>query len=98
MWVWPGVLDSARMRAFIADEVGASVEDVLALVLGGHGDTMVPVTRLSSVGGVPVEELIAKDKTRCHCEKNTHGWWRSGESIKNWFCFLLSSCVGCFYG
>jgi malate dehydrogenase len=57
-----GVLDSARLRAFIAEEVGASVEDVHALVLGGHGDDMVPITRLSSVGGVPVEELIAKDK------------------------------------
>ncbi|MCP5463532.1 MAG: malate dehydrogenase [Deltaproteobacteria bacterium] len=57
-----GVLDSARLRAFIADEVGVSVEDVQALVLGGHGDTMVPVTRLSTVGGVCVEELISKDK------------------------------------
>jgi malate dehydrogenase len=57
-----GVLDSARLRAFIAEEVGASVEDVHALVLGGHGDDMVPITRLSSVGGIPVEELVAKDK------------------------------------
>lgn len=57
-----GVLDSSRMTAFIADELGVSVEDVNAIVLGGHGDTMVPITRLSTVGGAPVEELIAKDK------------------------------------
>ena len=57
-----GVLDTSRMRAFIADELNVSVEDVNALVLGGHGDTMVPVTRLSTVGGLPIEELIEKDK------------------------------------
>lgn len=57
-----GVLDSARLRAFIAEEVGVSVEDVHALVLGGHGDDMVPITRLSSVGGIPLEELVSQDK------------------------------------
>ena len=57
-----GVLDSARFRAFVSEELGVSVQDVHALVLGGHGDDMVPITRLSSVGGVPVEELIAKDR------------------------------------
>jgi malate dehydrogenase len=57
-----GVLDSARFRAFVAAELKVSVEDVHALVLGGHGDDMVPITRLSNVGGVPVEELLSKDK------------------------------------
>jgi len=57
-----GVLDTARLRSFIAGELSVSVEDVHALVLGGHGDDMVPITRLSSVAGVCVEELIAKDK------------------------------------
>ena len=57
-----GVLDSARFRAFIAMELGVSVEDVTAFVLGGHGDTMVPLTRFSSVGGIPVEALIPKDR------------------------------------
>lgn len=57
-----GVLDSARFRAFVAAELGVSVADVHALVLGGHGDDMVPITRLCSVGGIPVEELIAKDR------------------------------------
>jgi malate dehydrogenase len=55
-----GVLDSARMRHFIALELGVSIEDVSAFVLGGHGDTMVPVVRYSAVSGVPVEQLIPK--------------------------------------
>jgi malate dehydrogenase len=53
-----GVLDTARFRTFLAQELGVSVRDVQAYVLGGHGDTMVPLTRLSTVGGVPVSELI----------------------------------------
>lgn len=57
-----GVLDSARFRAFVAAELGVSVTDVQALVLGGHGDDMVPITRLCSVGGIPVAELISKDR------------------------------------
>jgi len=55
-----GVLDSARYRAFIAMELGVSVESVTAIVLGGHGDDMVPVRSHCHVGGVPVERLIAK--------------------------------------
>ena len=57
-----GLLDSARFRAFIAMELGVSVEDVVAFVLGGHGDTMVPLTRYSSVGGIPVETLIPAER------------------------------------
>lgn len=57
-----GVLDTARLCAFIADELKVSVQDVHALVLGGHGDDMVPITRLSSVAGISVEELIQKNK------------------------------------
>jgi len=53
-----GVLDTARFRTFIARELDASVEDVQAYVLGGHGDTMVPLTRFSTVAGIPVEQLI----------------------------------------
>ncbi len=61
--VWmAGVLDSARLRAFLAWELGVSVEDVTALVLGGHGDTMVPLTRLCSVAGIPVSALLPKQK------------------------------------
>ena len=57
-----GALDSARFRAFIAMEVGCSVQDVTCMVLGGHGDTMVPITRVVTVGGVPIESLIEPDR------------------------------------
>jgi len=57
-----GVLDSARFRAFVAWELGVSVEDVTALVLGGHGDTMVPLIRYCTVAGVPVSQLLPKEK------------------------------------
>jgi len=57
-----GVLDSARFRAFIADELNVSVENVTAFVLGGHGDTMVPLPRYSTVAGIPITELIAADR------------------------------------
>ena len=53
-----GVLDSARFRHFIAEDLDVSVEDVTAFVLGGHGDTMVPVTRYSTVGGIPLPDLV----------------------------------------
>ncbi|MBQ3388571.1 MAG: malate dehydrogenase [Thermoguttaceae bacterium] len=57
-----GVLDTARFAAFIAMELGVSVEDVTAMLLGGHGDTMVPLASCSSVGGIPVSQLIAKER------------------------------------
>src|SRR5881275_936125 len=57
-----GVLDSARFRAFIALELKVSVENVTAFVLGGHGDTMVPLPRYSTVAGIPITELIAPDR------------------------------------
>jgi malate dehydrogenase len=57
-----GVLDSARFRAFVAWELGVSVQDVTALVLGGHGDTMVPLVRYCTVAGIPVSKLLAKGK------------------------------------
>lgn len=56
-----GVLDSARFRAFIAMELGVSVENIHAFVLGGHGDTMVPLPRYSSVAGIPITELMSKE-------------------------------------
>lgn len=57
-----GILDSARMRAFIAMELEVSVENITCCVLGGHGDTMVPLARYSTVAGIPVPELIPADK------------------------------------
>lgn len=57
-----GVLDTARFRAFVAEELNVSVKDISALVLGGHGDTMVPLTRYASIGGVPLHSLIPADR------------------------------------
>jgi malate dehydrogenase len=57
-----GVLDSGRMRCFIAEALNVSVENVTAFVLGGHGDTMVPLPRFSTVAGIPITELMSKDK------------------------------------
>jgi len=57
-----GVLDGARMRAFIAEEANVSVKDVQAFVLGGHGDTMVPMPRHCSIGGVPMTEMLSKEQ------------------------------------
>lgn len=57
-----GVLDTARFRTFIAQEVGASVRDVQAYVLGGHGDTMVPLSRMCTVAGVPIAQLIPAER------------------------------------
>jgi len=57
-----GILDTARFRTFIAQELEVSVEDVQALVLGGHGDDMVPMVRYTSVGGIPLSELMAEEK------------------------------------
>lgn len=56
-----GILDSARFRTFIAAELGVSVEDVHAIVMGGHGDTMVPLPRYSTVNGIPITELLPQD-------------------------------------
>lgn len=57
-----GVLDTARFRAFLAMELGVSVEDISAMLMGGHGDTMVPISSCTSVGGIPVTQLIAPDR------------------------------------
>jgi len=59
-----GALDSGRFRAFIAMETGFSAQDVTCMVLGGHGDTMVPITRLATVGGVPVTDLISAERLK----------------------------------
>jgi len=64
-----GVLDSARFRAFVAWELGVSVADVTALVLGGHGDTMVPLVRYCTVAGVPIQQLIPQDKIDAMVER-----------------------------
>jgi malate dehydrogenase len=68
-----GILDTARFRTFIARELDASVEDVHAYVLGGHGDTMVPLTRLSTVAGVPVAELIPRERLEAIVQRTRDG-------------------------
>jgi malate dehydrogenase len=68
-----GVLDSARFRAFIAQELNVSVENVTAVVLGGHGDTMVPVVRLSSVAGIPLTELIEPSRLNAIVDRTRNG-------------------------
>jgi malate dehydrogenase len=68
-----GILDTARFKSFIAMELNVSMRDVTAFVLGGHGDDMVPITRLTTVGGVPVEELIEKDRLDSIVERTRKG-------------------------
>jgi malate dehydrogenase len=64
-----GVLDSTRFRSFVAWELGVSVRDVTALVLGGHGDTMVPLVDYCTVAGIPVRKLLAEDKIQAIVER-----------------------------
>ena len=68
-----GVLDTARYRTFIAMELGVSVESITALVLGGHGDTMVPIVRLTTVGGIPITELLPEEKINALVDRTRNG-------------------------
>jgi malate dehydrogenase len=68
-----GVLDSARFRAFIAQDLGVSASDVSAFVLGGHGDTMVPLPRYSTVGGIPLPELMKPDRIEALVQRTRNG-------------------------
>ena len=74
-----GALDSGRFRAFIAMETGYSVQDVTCMVLGGHGDSMVPISRLATVGGVPVSNLISEERLK-EIEERTK--FAGGELVK----------------
>ncbi|HEV8676876.1 MAG TPA: malate dehydrogenase [Methylomirabilota bacterium] len=68
-----GVLDSARFRTFIAQELDVSVENVTAFVLGGHGDAMVPLPRYSTVAGIPITELLAKERIEALVQRTANG-------------------------
>src|SRR6187549_3575121 len=68
-----GVLDSARMRAFIAMELNVSVDNIHAFVLGGHGDTMVPLPRYSTVAGIPITELLSKERIDAIATRTANG-------------------------
>jgi len=68
-----GVLDSARMRSFIAEALDVSIADVTAFVLGGHGDTMVPLARYSTVAGIPITEMLSKAEVDAIAERTAQG-------------------------
>jgi len=68
-----GVLDSARFRTFIAQELDVSVENVTAFVLGGHGDTMVPLPRYSTVAGIPITDLLPPDRIEALVQRTANG-------------------------
>lgn len=68
-----GILDSTRMATFVAEEIGVSVENVHCYVLGGHGDEMVPLTRISNVAGVPLNQILPKDKLAAIVERTRKG-------------------------
>lgn len=74
-----GILDMARFRAFIADKLGVSVEDVSTLVLGGHGDAMVPLVRYTAVGGIPLTDLLDADTIQALVKRTAVG---GGEIVK----------------
>jgi malate dehydrogenase len=74
-----GILDTARYRAFLAEELNISPKEIQAILMGGHGDTMVPLPRYTTVAGIPVTELIAKDKLDAIIERTKFG---GGELVK----------------
>ncbi len=88
-----GILDSARMRAFIAMELNVSVDNIHAFVLGGHGDTMVPLPRYSTVAGIPITELLSADKIEAIVKRTagaggeitklvgTSAWYAPGSAV-----------------
>ncbi|MFK7773844.1 MAG: malate dehydrogenase [Saprospiraceae bacterium] len=74
-----GILDTARYRAFLAEELNVSPKDLQAVLMGGHGDTMVPLPRYTTVAGIPVTEMIDKDKLKAIVERTKKG---GGELVK----------------
>ncbi len=74
-----GMLDNARYKSFIANEIGCSSKDIMAITLGGHGDTMVPLPRYTSVSGVPVNQLVSKDRLDAIINRTIYG---GGEIVK----------------
>ncbi|REG94400.1 malate dehydrogenase [Algoriphagus antarcticus] len=74
-----GILDTARYRAFLAEELNVSPKDIQAILMGGHGDTMVPLPRYTTVAGIPVTELVAQDKLDAIIERTKFG---GGELVK----------------
>src|ERR1035438_5434334 len=88
-----GVLDSARFRTFIAAELNVSVENVTAFVLGGHGDTMVPLARYSTVAGIPITELIAPDRLEELVQRTRDGGAEIVKHLKTCSAFYAPSAA-----
>lgn len=74
-----GILDTARYRAFLADEIGCSPKEIQAVLMGGHGDTMVPLPRYTTVGGIPVTELVSEERLNAIVDRTKNG---GGELVK----------------
>jgi malate dehydrogenase len=75
-----GILDTARYRSFISMEIGCSMQDIQGLILGGHGDTMVPLPRFTTVAGIPIIDLIPKERMDAICKRAAGG---GGEIVKH---------------
>jgi malate dehydrogenase len=88
-----GVLDTARFRAFIAMELNVSVENVSAFVLGGHGDTMVPLARYSTVAGIPITELISPERVEALCQRARDGGAEIVKHLKTGSAFYAPSAA-----
>jgi malate dehydrogenase len=88
-----GILDSARFRTFIAEELNVSVENVTAFVLGGHGDTMVPLPRYSTVAGIPITELIPADRLAAIVQRTRDGGAEIVKYLKTGSAFYAPSAA-----
>jgi malate dehydrogenase len=88
-----GVLDTARYRTFLAQELGVSFQDVRAYVLGGHGDTMVPLTRLTTVGGIPVSQLLAPERLAAIEQRTRDGGAEVVELLKTGSAYYAPSAA-----
>jgi malate dehydrogenase len=88
-----GILDTGRYRTFIAQELGVSVRDVNAVVLGGHGDTMVPLPSLATVSGVPISKLMAKDRVESIVQRTRDGGAEIGGLLKTGSAFYAPSAA-----
>ena len=88
-----GVLDTARFRTFIAEELNVSVEDIQAFVLGGHGDDMVPLVRFTNVGGIPLSELMAEEKIDQLVKRTRSGGGEIVEPLKEGSAYYAPSAA-----
>jgi malate dehydrogenase len=90
-----GVLDSARFRTFIADELNVSVQEVTGFVLGGHGDTMVPLPRYSTVAGIPITELLSPERIQAICHRTAYGGGEIVSLLKTGSAFYAPGAAIC---